>query len=351
MPSEDEYSEAEESASDEEEEVKSGEDAEDYDEHSDEGSGLDEDENKKKTKTVAKAGMKKGEQSVLESISTEVPIRGPDDKVFVFGRSIKKRVKPLPRAFDVEYRLLQPAEHSDSTANGCKVLRTVAQIKEFLQQNELPADAIAEFDFSQRYGENGELTEFGRKQAAASCKAKGRARGGKRKGGRLVPAKAKKQKIETAYIKGGPSSNHPLSRCVQILYDVMSKREAQLFNKPVQEKHAPGYFEKISEPRDLGTIFSNLKSGIYSTAHAVRKDVTLVWKNCLTYNGPDSDITHLAEFLAQEFDTMFDEYITAPRHLGMASFKQGVEWIGKEVECYWKDDFEWYSYYSFYLLY
>ena len=159
MPSEDEYSEAEESASDEEEEVKSGEDAEDYDEHSDEGSRLDEDENKKKTKTMAKAGMKEGEQSVLESISTEVPIRGPDDKVFVFGRSIKKRVKPFPRAFDVEYRLLQPAEHSDSTANGCKVLRTVAQIKEFLQQNELPADAIAEFDFSQRYGENGELTD------------------------------------------------------------------------------------------------------------------------------------------------------------------------------------------------
>jgi hypothetical protein len=30
----------------------------------------------------------------------------------------------------VEYRLLQPAEHSDSTINGCKVLRTVAQIKE-----------------------------------------------------------------------------------------------------------------------------------------------------------------------------------------------------------------------------
>lgn len=61
-----------------------------------------------------------------------------------------------------------------------------------------------------------------------------------------------------------------------------------MFNKPVQAKHAPGYFEKIKEPKDLGTIFNNLKDGIYSTAHQVRKDVTLVWKNCLIFNGPDS---------------------------------------------------------------
>jgi hypothetical protein len=112
------------------------------------------------------------------------------------------------------------------------------------------------------------------------------ARAGKRKGPRLMPKKAKKQRVAL-----GPLSNHPLSKCVQIVFDLMSCKDALVFNKPVQAKHAPGYFDKIKQPMDLGTIFSNLKDGIYSTAHEVRKDVTLVWKNCLIFNGPDSGKT------------------------------------------------------------
>ena len=34
------------------------------------------------------------------------------------------------------------------------------------------------------------------------------------------------------------TGNHPLSKCVQIVFDVMSYREASIFNKPVQVKRA-----------------------------------------------------------------------------------------------------------------
>ena len=44
-----------------------------------------------------------------ESISTETTCRGADNTLFVFKRSTKKRVKPVPRAIDVEYRLITPA--------------------------------------------------------------------------------------------------------------------------------------------------------------------------------------------------------------------------------------------------
>lgn len=44
-----------------------------------------------------------------ESIPTEIPVKGRDGPTFVFGRTIKKRPRPVPRVFDVEYRLLQPA--------------------------------------------------------------------------------------------------------------------------------------------------------------------------------------------------------------------------------------------------
>lgn len=59
-------------------------------------------------------------------------------------------------------------EHPDSTANGCKVLRSVTHVKEFLLANDLTADGLVQFDFSQRYGDNGELTEYGRKQESST---------------------------------------------------------------------------------------------------------------------------------------------------------------------------------------
>jgi len=130
---------------------------------------------------------------------------------------------------------------------------------------------------------------------------------------------------------------------VQIVFDLMSYKDARVFNQPVQAKHAPGYFDKIQEPKDLGTIFGNLKDGLYLTAHQVRRDVTLVWKNCLIYNGSDSELTIMANRLAKGFDKMFDEAVEVPQHIGMASFSQGPQWINKKVEVYWGGDHEWYS--------
>ena len=54
-------------------------------------------------------------------------------------------------------------DHPDSTANGCKVLRTGTQAKEFLRDNNLNPDDIYLFDFTQRYGNEGELTDYGRR--------------------------------------------------------------------------------------------------------------------------------------------------------------------------------------------
>ena len=44
---------------------------------------------------------------------------------------------------------------------------------------------------------------------------------------------------------------------------------ATTYSCQLQAREAPGYFDKIREPKDLGTIFNNLKEGIYSTAHQV----------------------------------------------------------------------------------
>lgn len=83
----------------------------------------DDDARKKKAKTTstAKSSSKATDSSVPESIPTKITLKGQDGTEFVFGRSIKMRAKPVPRAFDVEYRLMQPA------GAGCLPLPTSRQ--------------------------------------------------------------------------------------------------------------------------------------------------------------------------------------------------------------------------------
>lgn len=174
--------------------------------------------------------------------------------------------------------LLCVAEHPDSTANNGRVLRTGTQAKDWLLQNELSTECLKQFDFSQMYGSNGELTEHGRKRIAMGNSSTGRGRGrgllncnmlvlrnmlglallsgsnlctyrsflascsllprillcwaGKRRGGRIMPRKVKKQKGA-----GGGAvqvSNHPLSKCVQIVYELTLHKDAHWFRRPVQ---------------------------------------------------------------------------------------------------------------------
>jgi hypothetical protein len=84
------------------------------DDHRSPAGTQDSDDDLPKRKARAAAATPRGSAtggglSVPESIPTEVTVKGPGEQTFVFGRTIKKRPRPVPRIFDVEYRILQPA--------------------------------------------------------------------------------------------------------------------------------------------------------------------------------------------------------------------------------------------------
>ena len=49
---------------------------------------------------------------------------------------------------------------------------------------------------------------------------------------------------------------------------------------------------------DLGTIYSRLIKGRFTSAEAVWADIQLVWRNCRTYNEAGSEVYKAAEELA-----------------------------------------------------
>ncbi|KAL1555923.1 transcription factor GTE12-like isoform X2 [Salvia divinorum] len=89
--------------------------------------------------------------------------------------------------------------------------------------------------------------------------------------------------------------------CSKILKEFMDRRLAQAFRKPVDLVKTPGYFKKIKNPMDLGTIKRNLERNMYSTAKEFADDMLLTFRNAMSYHSPSSEVYCNARLLACNF--------------------------------------------------
>ncbi|CAO1631964.1 unnamed protein product [Parajaminaea phylloscopi] len=70
----------------------------------------------------------------------------------------------------------------------------------------------------------------------------------------------------------------------RLLLDLRSQAHASAFLTRVNKRDAPDYYDVIKNPMDLGLMLKNVKSGKYRTKEAFRRDLDLIWDNCLLYN-------------------------------------------------------------------
>eukprot|EP00281_Chroomonas_sp_CCMP1168_P020666 CAMPEP_0206221966 /NCGR_PEP_ID=MMETSP0047_2-20121206/5707_1 /ASSEMBLY_ACC=CAM_ASM_000192 /TAXON_ID=195065 /ORGANISM="Chroomonas mesostigmatica_cf, Strain CCMP1168" /LENGTH=398 /DNA_ID=CAMNT_0053644757 /DNA_START=91 /DNA_END=1288 /DNA_ORIENTATION=+ len=131
------------------------------------------------------------------------------------------------------------------------------------------------------------------------------------------------------------SDSHPLAKTARILHDVMDDQRAAPFLIPVASsldaKTLASYESVISNPMDLGTIWTGLESGLYQTAHDVRRDMTLVWRNCYKFNGTAHNISVWAKQLSDMFERRYVEEVPVPSHNGMRTFDHGEHWVDHEA--------------------
>lgn len=75
------------------------------------------------------------------------------------------------------------------------------------------------------------------------------------------------------------------------------------FQQPIKEEDAPGYFDVVKTPMDLGTVERKFMLGSYhSSPSDVVEDIRLIWRNCVSYNLHDSAIFKTAVAHAQLFE-------------------------------------------------
>ncbi|EFP77426.2 uncharacterized protein PGTG_03382 [Puccinia graminis f. sp. tritici CRL 75-36-700-3] len=97
--------------------------------------------------------------------------------------------------------------------------------------------------------------------------------------------------------------------CQNLLKKLASNPLSQPFRKPVDpiRESAPNYFNIISNPMDFKTMGLKLEMGQYPNREAFKDDVNLIFKNCKTYNLPDSSlVVKYAEPLKATFDKLWE---------------------------------------------
>jgi len=98
-----------------------------------------------------------------------------------------------------------------------------------------------------------------------------------------------------------------LDDCDRILKVIEKHQYAWPFLHPVDPitLNIPDYFDVVKHPMDLGTVRKNMREKKYRSSKEFASDVRLVFKNCVTYNQPGSDIVIMANTLADIFEKQY----------------------------------------------
>jgi len=92
-----------------------------------------------------------------------------------------------------------------------------------------------------------------------------------------------------------------------VLIAVKNHASAWPFLQPVPRSEVPDYYDIIKYPMDLKTMEERLEENYYSTKKLFIADMTRIFANCRTYNGPDTEYYRCAGVVERYFHSKLKE--------------------------------------------
>jgi hypothetical protein len=95
--------------------------------------------------------------------------------------------------------------------------------------------------------------------------------------------------------------------------NIHSHKYAKEFRKPVKESNAPGYYDMINKPMDLGKIKQLIEVGQLTTFGQLQKEMGQIVANTTRFNGAQSDFAFAAEELKTHSIVVVRKILSAER--------------------------------------
>jgi hypothetical protein len=99
--------------------------------------------------------------------------------------------------------------------------------------------------------------------------------------------------------------------CVSIVNEMRNLDSAWPFAEPIDADALgiPEYYTIIKKPMDLSTVRKLLSGNKYSRLSQFVADVRLIWKNCITFNNPNSEVCDFANELSEWFESRWHDAV------------------------------------------
>lgn len=116
-------------------------------------------------------------------------------------------------------------------------------------------------------------------------------------------------------------------RCSDVLDRLQKKDHYNIFLEPVNTDDVVGYAETIKHPMDFTTMRNKLSRQLYKSLGEFRKDLDLIWSNCLLFNGKEP--TNIFSKKAIELRRLTEKLIVTTRQYLEKDKENLVKWKEK----------------------